>query len=307
MTQPDVTDALGIAVPEHVEHRIATSDGRTLAVAEWGDPNGLPLISFHGTPGSRISWWEDPTIYARHGLRRLTFDRPGYGESTRLAGRRVSDVVADVVSIADALGVGRFAVSGGSGGGPHVLAVAALLPDRVLRCQAVVSVAPYPVADLDWLAGMTEGNVIEFRSALKGESAIRAVVEREAKETLARVAAGRADIFGDAYEVSDSDRAQMEKHRERVAAQLVNALAHGVDGWVDDDIAFTKPWGFDVADITVPVYLQYGRDDTLVPAAHGDWLASHMRPAKVVVLEAGHMGDDSLAESDMAWLAGEVE
>jgi pimeloyl-ACP methyl ester carboxylesterase len=294
-------------IPEHIEHRIPTLDGRTIAVAEWGDPNGVPLISFHGTPGGRIGWWEDPTIYARHGLRRLTFDRPGYGESTRLPGRGVADVVPDVVAVADALGVDRFAASGGSGGGPHVLACAALLPDRVIRCQASVSIAPYGGEGLDWLAGMTEGNVIEFTAALDGEPAMRVVAEREAKITVERLKAGRADFLGDAYEMSDADLAQMEKHQVRMAAHLINALAPGVDGWVDDMIAFTMPWGFDVGDIAVPVYLQYGRDDNLVPAAHGDWLAAHMRTTKVVALESGHMGDDSLVESDMAWLAGEID
>ena len=108
-------------VPAHLEHRIPTADGRTLAVAEWGDPNGVPLVAIHGTPGSRISWWEDPTVYARHGLRRLTVDRPGYGDSTRRAGRSVADFVEDVVTITDALGIDTFAVTGGSGGGPHAL------------------------------------------------------------------------------------------------------------------------------------------------------------------------------------------
>jgi pimeloyl-ACP methyl ester carboxylesterase len=98
----------------------------------------------------------------------------------------------------------------------------------------------------------------------------------------------------------------MEKHQVRIAAHLLNALAPGVDGWVDDMIAFTQPWGFEVGDIAVPVYLQYGRDDNLVPAAHGDWLAAHVRTTKVTALESGHLGDDALVESDMAWLAGEI-
>jgi len=93
-------------IPDHLEHRIATPDGRTLAVAEWGDPSGLPVFAVHGTPGSRLSWWEDPTIYARHGLRRLTVDRAGYGDSTRHAGRSVVDFVSDLTTIADSLGVG---------------------------------------------------------------------------------------------------------------------------------------------------------------------------------------------------------
>jgi pimeloyl-ACP methyl ester carboxylesterase len=294
----------GPATPEHVEHRIRTRDGRVLAVAEWGDPNGIGLFALHGTPGGRIAYWMDPTVYARHGLRRFTLDRPGYGESTRLLGRIVADIVPDVVAIADALGVGQFAVTGGSGGGPHALACAALLNDRVLRCLADVSCAPYDVEGLDWLDGMTAGNVEEFEAALAGEAAVRAVAERERATTLERLANGRSDFLGDSYEMSEADRAQMTKHRDRIADQLMNALAPGVDGWVDDDIAFTKPWGFDVGSIRIPVYLTYGRADTLVPAAHGDWLAAHIPGATVVVTDVGHMGDDATVEIEMAWLAG---
>jgi pimeloyl-ACP methyl ester carboxylesterase len=258
----------------------------------------------HGTPGGRIAYWSDPTIYARHGLRRITYDRPGYGESTRLGGRIVADVIPDVLAIADALGMDRFAVSGGSGGGPHALACAALLPDRVLRCLASVSVAPFEAEGLDWLAGLTAGNVNEFRAAQAGESVIRPLVEGERTTTLERLAAGRSDFFGDSYELSEADKAQMVKHLTRAADHLTSALVHGVDGWVDDDIAFTRPWGFDVGSIRIPVYLSYGRTDTLVPPAHGDWLAAHIPGAEVHVDdEAGHMGDDSTVEEQFAWLA----
>jgi pimeloyl-ACP methyl ester carboxylesterase len=305
-----VTAPVMSTTPDHIEHRIRTSDGRSLAVAEWGDPNGVPLFSIHGTPGGRISCWIDPTIYARHGLRRLTFDRPGYGESTRLPGRSVSDVVGDVVAIADALGVDRFAVTGGSGGGPHTLACAALLPDRVLRCLVAVSIAPYGPEGLEhaaWLEGMTEGNVVEFEAALSGEGPMRAVAERERTTLLERLDAGRSDFLGESYEMAESDKAQMVKHLSIVADNLRNGLAPGVDGWVDDNIAFTKPWGFDVGSVRTPVYLTYGREDTLVPAAHGDRLAASLPDAKVVVLEAGHMGDDATVEGEMAWLAGNAD
>jgi pimeloyl-ACP methyl ester carboxylesterase len=297
MTAPTIT------TPKHLEHRVTTPDGRTLAVAEWGDPNGLPFISMHGTPGGRIGYWEDPGIYARHGLRRLTYDRPGYGESTRLPGRIVADVVTDVVAIAEALGFERFVVDGGSGGGPHALATAALLPERVIRCAAIVSVAPYDADGLDWLAGQTAGNVEEFEAAAKGEKFYRPVAERERATTLERLAAGRSDIFGDSYEMSEPDRRQMERHFALVADQMINCLAGGVDGWVDDGIAFTKPWGFEVESIRVPVLLGYGRSDTLVPAAHGDWLAARIRGATVEVSDAGHMGDDSDIERRLAWLS----
>jgi pimeloyl-ACP methyl ester carboxylesterase len=258
----------------------------------------------HGTPGGRIAYWKDPTIYARHGLRRLTYDRPGYGESTRNRGRGVADVIPDVVAMAEHLGMEQFAVSGGSGGGPHALACAALLPNRVVRCLADVSVAPIDAEGLDWLAGQTPGNVEEFEAARRGEDVVRPLAERERAITLERLAAGRSDFLGEGYEMSDADREQMARHQSRIADQLTNGLAPGVDGWVDDDLAFVKPWGFDVEAIRVPVYLTYGRADTLVPAAHGDWLAAHIPGATVVVTDAGHLGDDETVETEMAWLAG---
>lgn len=275
-------------------------------MAEWGDPNGTPLISMHGTPGGRITYWTDPTIDARHGLRRITYDRPGYGESTRLKGRSVADVVIDVETITAALGIGRFVVSGGSGGGPHCLATAALMPDRVIRCLAQVSIAPYPSEGLDWLDGMTAGNVDEFEAATKGEEFHRAIAERERRTTLDRLAEGRADFLGDSYELSDADKAQMARHMMQVADQFFNALAPGVDGWVDDALAFVKPWGFAVESIRVPTALAYGRTDNLVPPAHGDWLAAHIPNAIVDAHDtAGHAGNDADVERVYAWLAGE--
>ncbi len=295
-----------INTPAHLEHRVTTPDGRTLAVAEWGDPHGLPLIAMHGTPGGRITYWgEDPTIYARHGLRRLTYDRPGYGESTRHQGRSIVDAVDDVAAITKELGIDKFVVAGGSGGGPHCLATAALMPDRVIRCLAEVSIAPYPAEGLDWLAGMTQGNIDEFSAAMEGEAPMRAIAEKERQTTLDRLNEGRADFFGDTYELSQADMAQLRKHLAVVADQMFNALAPGVDGWVDDMLAFVKPWCFDVSTIRVPVGIKFGRTDNLVPPAHGDWLAAHIANAQVDAHEgAGHAGDDADVERVSAWLAG---
>jgi pimeloyl-ACP methyl ester carboxylesterase len=294
---------IGPEIPWHIEHVFETPEGRRLAVAEWGDPNGLPLISLHGTPGGRISYWHDPGIYARFGVRRITIDRPGYGHSTRKPGRSVSDIAPDVELIADRLGIDRFAVTGGSGGGPHALACAALLPDRVRRCLVNVSLAPYDAEGLDYLAGMTGGNVDEFNASLAGEAAIRKIAERERATMFERFDQGRTDILGDSYEVSESDQAQMARHFWQMANNMRAALEYGVDGWVDDDLAFVKPWGFDLASIVAPVYIQYGREDTLVPAQHGDWLAARLPVAVVKVDEVGHMGDDSTYETELGWLA----
>jgi pimeloyl-ACP methyl ester carboxylesterase len=292
-------------IPAHLEHRITLRDGRTLAAAEWGDADGLPLISIHGTPGGRIGWWKDPTIYHRFGIRRITFDRAGYGDSTRKRGRSVVDAVDDVEQLAAALGIDRFVVSGGSGGGPHALAVAALLPYRVIRCQAAVSVAPYGLDDLDWIAGMTEGNVIEFNAAIKGEAALNELCTDLRLMSLKRLQENRVDWMGDDYELSDADRQQMAKHFVRTRAHIANGLTGSADGWVDDNLAMVKPWGFDVAAIRVPVLLTYGRTDVLVPAAHGDWLAAHVPGAIAWVDdESGHLGADEQIEREYAWLTG---
>jgi len=293
-------------VPEHLEHRLTTPDGRTLAVAEWGDPNGRPVISFHGTPGSRIGYWTpEPDIWTRFGLRKFSFDRPGYGESTRLYGRSVADVVPDVVTIAAAFGLGRFAITGGSGGGPHVLACAALLADRVERCLASVSVAPVDGEGVDFTAGMNEGNINEFNAAIEGEAALRRVLEPERATMIERLTGGRSDFLGDDYELPEADLIEMAKHQKASAAHMLTAVVPGIDGWVDDDLAMVKPWGFDVADCRVPIVLSYGRQDQLVPAAHGDWLAAHVPGAVVWVDDGtGHMGNESEVERDLAWLAG---
>ncbi len=287
-----------------LEHRIQTPDGRTLAVAEWGDPAGLPLISIHGTPSGRLSRWRDPSIYTRAGIRRITFDRAGYGLSTRRPGRRVADITEDVATIADALGIDRFAVTGRSGGGPHTLACATLLGDRVIRCAAVVAVAPFDAEGLDWFAGQTPGNVAEGELALVGEEALRAKLEIDRRTMLDRIASGADNTMPDNYEVSDSDRIQQAKDRAVLGESLPDALQAGVDGWIDDDLAFVAPWGFDVASIAVPTSLWYGRADTLVPGAHGDWLAAHIPDVEVFASEFGHFGGDADAERELAWLAG---
>ena len=285
-----------------LERLIGTPDGRVLAVAEWGDPAGLPIVAIHGTPGSRLGRWRDPAVYRRAGVRRITFDRAGYGLSTRRPGRRVADVIDDVSTIADAVGIDRFAVTGRSGGGPHALACAALLPDRVTRCAAVVAVAPFDAVGLDWFAGQTPGNVAEGRLALAGETALREKLEPDRLVILARIASGQVDALPDDYQLSESDRRQQAKDRAVFDEVMTDSLRSGVDGWVDDDLAFVTPWGFDVSAITVPTSLWYGRADTLVPGAHGDWLAVHIPDVEVFASEFGHFGEDADAERELAWL-----
>lgn len=273
---------------------ISAADGRALGVAQWGAPDGTPVFTLHGTPGSRYGRHPDEDALVRAGLRVVTYDRPGYGVSDRAPGRRVVDCAADVAAIADALGIDRFAVTGGSGGGPHSLAVAARLGDRITAAECVVGVAPFEAEGLDWWAGMDPENVQEFGWAIEGEQVLQQNLARLAAATLARVEQDPSKILSDDWHLADADREKLARpDLQRVMGEMIRAAyAAGVWGWVDDDLAFLTEWGFSLDEITVPVTVRYGAQDVLVPAGHGAWLATHVPGAKVVVnTEGGHLAD----------------
>jgi pimeloyl-ACP methyl ester carboxylesterase len=278
--------------------------GRILTAAAFGPHDGNPVISLHGTPGSRLHPPPDPALLERTGTRLITFDRPGYGGSTRVRGRRVADAAVDVATVADAFAVAHFAVTGYSGGGPHALAAAGLLPDRVTRCAALASVAPMDAEGLDFFAGMSSGNLEEFDQALAGddtlEIALDAVAGAVAEDVHAFLAALRADL-------PDVDAVALERPDTATwfATMIREGLSPGPGGWVDDDLAFAAPWGFDVGSISVPVAVWHGTQDTLVPVGHARWLAKAVPGAQGhLVTGSGHFGMlDQLAEV-YVWLAG---
>jgi pimeloyl-ACP methyl ester carboxylesterase len=280
------------SVGEETAEFIQTSDGRTLAYAQIGDPHGAPVFVLHGTPGSRLSGRHpDPSRVADAGLRVITYDRPGYGRSTRHPARAVVDCVADIAAIADALGIQQFVVTGASGGGPHALAAAARLPKRVIRAECNVSAAPSDAPDLDWFDGMDPENVKEFGWALEGEETLVPELARLADEWLGRLAEDPATLLGD-FQLSEADQTVLQDQmvRERMRKSIREALASGVWGWVDDDLAFVKPWAFEVEEIRVQVQVRYGAGDVLVPVGHGAWLARHVPNANVIIdHEAGHL------------------
>lgn len=268
---------------------IATVDGRALAYEQVGDPAGVPVFVLHGTPGCRLSGRHpDPARVRAAGLRLVSYDRPGYGRSGRNPGRRIVDCVTDVAAIADELEIGRFAVRGGSGGGPHALAVGARMPERVTRVGCDVGGAPYDAADLDWFAGMDPSHVREFEWALAGEGTLAGELQREAQKALDRVDDDPTALLSD-IELSASDRAVLDDPgvRQTLRASTHEMFAQGVWGWVDDDLAFIRPWGFDVQELQVPIEIRYGATDVLVPAAHGAWLAAHVTHAAVTIDEHG--------------------
>jgi pimeloyl-ACP methyl ester carboxylesterase len=284
---------------------VTLPDGRTLGFAEWGDPDGTPIFNLHGTPGCRLNRHPNDAVVAATGARVITYDRPGYGASDRHRGRIVNDCVSDVAAIADSLGIGKFAVTGGSGGGPHCLAVAAGLPDRVTRVACIVGVAPYDVLGERWYDGMDPENVTEFGWALEGESTLEVELTRTTAEMKARMADDPATVLGD-FDIPDEDREILS--RPDIARVLVEAINEcvrtGIWGWADDDIAFTKPWGFDPATITVPAAVWWGSKDVLVPPSHGEWLARTIPGALARIDDSGgHMADpDTHIQALYPWL-----
>lgn len=267
---------------------IPTPDGRTLQVLDEGG-DGLPCLFHNGTPGGAFL---NPVLRdaARQvGVRLVTYARPGYGESTALPGRTVAQAAQDSATVLDHLGVDELVLLGGSGGGPHALACAALLPHDCLAVAAVASIAPGTAEGLDLFAGMGEGNVVELTAALAGREALEAYLAEEGDPpgddvTGAQVVAGLAGLLCDAdLEALTPQRA------DAMLAGLREALRTGTDGWRDDDLALMGDWGFDLGAVTVPTALWQGTEDRMVPVAHGRWLAERLPQAVLHVHEGdGH-------------------
>jgi len=265
---------------------LTTTDGRTLAFLERGSSDGVPVIASHGTPGSRFTRHPDPEIYERHGVRAVIYDRPGYGLSDPHLGRSVADAAADIAAIADELGFERFAVVGGSGGAPHVLACGALLGNRITRVGALVTPAPSDAPDFDFFDGLAELNVKEFGAALEGQEAIDAYLEPFVEGI-------RADPDGVieqiAAELPEVDRKLLDREEVRTVLRtsFVEAVRQGACGWSDDDLAFAKPWGFELEDVSAEVRLWQGELDVLAPRSHGEYVASRLPNARFELLEGG--------------------
>jgi pimeloyl-ACP methyl ester carboxylesterase len=258
-----------------VERLVRAPDGRVLAVEESGDPAGRPVLVHMGTPTPRRLYGPHVRDAAARGLRLISYDRPGYAGSSPQPGRTVADCAADVRAICAELGIDRLATWGISGGGPHVLACAALLPDLVTAAASLASLAPYGAEGLDYFAGMGQDNVDSIRLSLTDEAAARAETDEGREEALATSLEDYGKMFDSLLPPADAavlggDLVEYLSSSER------GGLAPGSQGWWDDSICTVRPWGFDVAAITVPVLLLHGRQDLMVPFGHGEWLAAHI-------------------------------
>jgi pimeloyl-ACP methyl ester carboxylesterase len=276
-----------------MEHRIKTPDGRTLAVQEGGDPDGKPVLVHNGTPNSRQLYAPHVADAAARGIRLISYDRPGYGESSPQPGRNVASCADDVRAICAALGIERLATWGVSGGGPHVLACAALLPDLVAAAASLASPAPQAAEGLDWFAGMGQENVDDFKLVLKNPVAARA---KAANDREGMLSASPADLHTQfATLLTPTDAAVMTGQlAEYLSLCAWDGLAPGIEGWAEDGLALAYPWGFSVSDITVPVLLMHGREDQFVPFGHGEWLAAHIPGVDARLLD--HDGHLTLGE-----------
>jgi len=268
---------------------VRAAGGRDLEVVVDGPDHGTVLLFHNGTPTAATHSPHIANPAAKRGLRTVTYSRPGYAGSTEQRGRSVADAAQDTEAILDALGADRFVALGWSGGGPHALACAALLPERCMAAATMASVAPYGAAGLDWLAGMGPENVDEFGAAIKGEQPLIEFLEAAApglrEVTGPEVAAALGGL------VSDVDKSALTgEFADALAEAFRRAVSRGIAGWRDDDLAFMRHWGFELMSVRVPVAIWQGAQDLMVPYDHGRWLAANVAGAQARLLDGdGHL------------------
>ena len=265
-------------------------DGRRLMVYDTGAldaPEALTVVWHHGSPQTGALLEPLVTAAAARNIRLVSYARPSYGGSSPRTGRDIASAAADVVELVDALGVERFATMGASGGGPHALACAAVLSDRVIGAVTLASPAPYSDA-FDWYAGMVAPGGLQAAAA-----------GRDARERYAAT-----DEF-DETSFTPADWTALSGTWASLGRDAGQADAAGPDGLIDDDVALAAPWGFDVAAITTPILLVQGGEDRVIPPSHADWLLHHIpsaelwlrpRDGHIAVLEASPVAMDWLRD-----------
>lgn len=268
--------------------QLLLSDGRSLTYRRWGLLGGRPLVWIGGNPGSRLSRHPDPAFYERHGLDAVTFDRPGYGRSTRLPGRSVADTASDVRELIDALGWSRCEIVGLSGGGAHALACGALIAERVSVVAVVGSPSP-PAETPGWEANLLVENrrsrelVRHDRDGLDGH--LRVSAERIVDEPLAVIA-------GMMEEAPEPDVAFLQ--RPDMAAMLTESLSEAFavshHGWFDDTVAINTDWGFNLGTVGVPVLIFHGALDRNAPVSQARALSEVLPRAYLTIWpDLGHI------------------
>jgi pimeloyl-ACP methyl ester carboxylesterase len=260
------------------------TDGRFLEYFDNGIDSTSAIVFHHGTPGHAHAWASWLEQAAARGIRAFSYSRAGYGISDRNEGRTVLSNNHDIRELLDSFGIRDFISIGWSGGGPHALATTTLA-----GCKGAITLAgvgAYGVDDLDFLAGMGPENEEEFGEALKGEAAISAWMDANAGAFKNVTGDQVRESFGGL--ISDADKAVIEgAFADEMATTMRKGLAVSFDGWIDDDIAFIQPWGFDLVAISTPVLIWQGDQDLMVPHAHSYWLEKHI-PGSTLNFVPGH-------------------
>ncbi|HET9169026.1 MAG TPA: alpha/beta hydrolase [Actinospica sp.] len=274
-----------------------------MTVRDLGDRAGAPVFFMHGTPGSRLGPFPRSALLYQSGVRIISYDRPGYAGSDRLPLRSVVHAAADVKAIADALEIEQFAIVGRSGGGPHALACAAMMPDRVARAAVLVGLAPRDADGLDWYAGMTASNRREYSIAESDVRALAQVIEslaekiRDDPKLLLR-------NLGPELPMQDWLAVADNGIRTGLRRNFAEAVSRTGAGWVDDARSFTQEWGFDPANILVPTLLWHGAQDVFSPVAHTRWLARTIPGSiEMIVQDAAHFSAIEHLPRLLPWLA----
>ena len=278
-------------------------DGGTIEYVVDGPEDAPDLLIFHvGTPCAAVP--HEPLVRAAAavGMRTAIYSRGGYGGSTRRPGRTIADEVGISAALADRLGYERFFVAGYSGGGPVALACSALLPDRVRACVSLAGLAPWAeVGDefLEWVADPED-----WKQLRRGDEPTLVPDFEPAAATFSRLTMRRVIAR---YGAVASDRAALTAP-DGIGDILVRSMRRATGpsywGWLDDNVAEARDWGFRVGDIRVPVVLWHGEEDRLVDVRQGRWLAKAVPGARsMFVPGAGHI---AITYPFDAWIASLV-
>ena len=264
---------------------VTLPDGRELAFEEYGDPDGRPVLSFHGGLSSRLDAAPAHDAARTLGIRIVSPDRPGMGRSTYQPGRRLLDWPADVAVLTDTLALDRFAVMGWSCGGPYAAACAAKMPERITAVGLLSSAVPFE------LVGTTKGlsrddRILLFlvRRAPRLASALLRVSIADASETR---------LYREIRRSFPAVDAAALKERGPVAdavAFVKESMRQGTAGCLQDYRVFGNPWGFALGEVTAPVHIWEGAEDRTGPPEYRDLLLRNLPDARITVVPGeGHL------------------
>ncbi len=285
-----------------LEGTVAVRDGRRLSFAEFGTPDGSPVVWMHGTPGGRRQIPVDARAFAEeYDLRLIGIDRPGIGQSTPHLYDNILDWTTDLDLVADQLHIDTMRVVGLSGGGPYALAAAAAHPDRVHAVGVMGGVAP--TRGVDKVGGGAVALATRFRTLLEATRVPFGLGLTYAIRAARPFGGPLIDTYAAFQPAGDKELLGRPEFRAMFLDDLVGGTRRQATAPVSDLVLFTRPWGFDLADVTVPVRWWHGDGDHIVPLAHGEEVVAKLPDAALTVIHGhSHLGGLSVAREVLSTL-----